>query len=481
MAKTTPYPPCTGTALWPTGTALWRCLRRVTQPPHIAGPLYLSLCTKFTLSNQLYPILKQINMRTLDFRNALLNAIVALTILLTACKNNNDSNGPKNVNGSRLTNKDLIIIDLDTTKQSLANYSEFFSSAQFIPLETSDKSLIGYIGQLELFNDTVYILDSRTAKCIFVFTLTGKFVRKIGVIGKGPGEWIQPSNFCINKTQRLLYVLDAQLQRITLLHLDGEVIKQISLKNNSVRSQHIECDNGRIFLDARHFSNNDNRDDYMVREIDSTGIEINKWFSLDKDNKGWTQSFNISGSGTFYSSPSNIKFVELFMDTIYSITNEGMLPFIAIKSSEILDREPISEIQSAAKEGGLFTRKLFEKDEIWAINSYIENDDIIYFIFYGNRVGNLIIINKRTNQIRYLKGLFNDITFEDIKSGTAMPNFYTGENNLIVGAIQNAKQFQESIKKNITNLTVEEKEKFLKVSEFDNPILIILNSKSGLN
>jgi hypothetical protein len=39
MAKTTPYPPCTGTALWPTGAALWRCLRRVTQPPHIAGPL----------------------------------------------------------------------------------------------------------------------------------------------------------------------------------------------------------------------------------------------------------------------------------------------------------------------------------------------------------------------------------------------------------------------------------------------------------
>ena len=38
-AKTTPYPPCTVTAFWPTGTDLWRCCRRVTQPPHIAGPL----------------------------------------------------------------------------------------------------------------------------------------------------------------------------------------------------------------------------------------------------------------------------------------------------------------------------------------------------------------------------------------------------------------------------------------------------------
>jgi hypothetical protein len=47
-AKSTPYPPCTGTALWPTGTALWRCLRRVTQPPHIAGPLAKMPCADFT-------------------------------------------------------------------------------------------------------------------------------------------------------------------------------------------------------------------------------------------------------------------------------------------------------------------------------------------------------------------------------------------------------------------------------------------------
>jgi len=39
LQKHVPYPPSTGTALWPTGTALWRCLRRVIQPPHIAGPL----------------------------------------------------------------------------------------------------------------------------------------------------------------------------------------------------------------------------------------------------------------------------------------------------------------------------------------------------------------------------------------------------------------------------------------------------------
>jgi hypothetical protein len=34
-----PYPPCTVTALWLKNRDSARCLRRVTQPPHIAGPL----------------------------------------------------------------------------------------------------------------------------------------------------------------------------------------------------------------------------------------------------------------------------------------------------------------------------------------------------------------------------------------------------------------------------------------------------------
>jgi len=42
MAKTAPYPPCTVTAFWLKYQDRDRMLRRVTQPPHIAGPLAVS-------------------------------------------------------------------------------------------------------------------------------------------------------------------------------------------------------------------------------------------------------------------------------------------------------------------------------------------------------------------------------------------------------------------------------------------------------
>ena len=38
-AKSAPYPPCTVTVFWLKNTGRGRCLRLVTQPPHIAGPL----------------------------------------------------------------------------------------------------------------------------------------------------------------------------------------------------------------------------------------------------------------------------------------------------------------------------------------------------------------------------------------------------------------------------------------------------------
>src|SRR4030042_787429 len=46
-AKSAPYPPCTVTALWLKNKGRGRCFRRVTQPPHIAGPLVANLTASY--------------------------------------------------------------------------------------------------------------------------------------------------------------------------------------------------------------------------------------------------------------------------------------------------------------------------------------------------------------------------------------------------------------------------------------------------
>ena len=55
-AKSAPYPPCTVTTFWLKNQDPARMLRRVTQPPHIAGPL-VDNCRP----NYIHPVNEMIN------------------------------------------------------------------------------------------------------------------------------------------------------------------------------------------------------------------------------------------------------------------------------------------------------------------------------------------------------------------------------------------------------------------------------------
>src|SRR4030042_426588 len=50
MAKSAPYPPCTVTVFWLKYQDSTRMLRRVTQPPHIAGPLAVIFLIPWTFA-----------------------------------------------------------------------------------------------------------------------------------------------------------------------------------------------------------------------------------------------------------------------------------------------------------------------------------------------------------------------------------------------------------------------------------------------
>jgi hypothetical protein len=68
MAKTTPYPPCTVTTLWLKYQDSDRMLRRVTQPPHIAGPLAITQRAALKLlTNKYYTNESQIHHPTIIF------------------------------------------------------------------------------------------------------------------------------------------------------------------------------------------------------------------------------------------------------------------------------------------------------------------------------------------------------------------------------------------------------------------------------
>jgi hypothetical protein len=97
-------------------------------------------------------------------------------------------------NRKQQTHESLPIIDIvegiedEGTTMML---SEVFEDITFIPLETADECLIGFIDDVHFSKNYTVVIDSNPNQ-ILLFDRTGKFIRKIGSKGQGPGEYLYP-------------------------------------------------------------------------------------------------------------------------------------------------------------------------------------------------------------------------------------------------------------------------------------------------
>lgn len=100
--------------------------------------------------------------------------------------------------------------------------SELIRVERFLPLETSDRSLLGSIDQLEVWKDRIYLLDTYKTNAVLVFSATdGKFIHKIEGRGNGPGEFLSPHSFWIDRSDGSLYILDRMMSKLLRYDLES--------------------------------------------------------------------------------------------------------------------------------------------------------------------------------------------------------------------------------------------------------------------
>lgn len=118
-------------------------------------------------------------------------------------------------------------------KMSEMKLNQLFSRFDFISLETTDEALIGHISRLIVNGDNIFILDNSQAKTIFVFNTNGKFIRNIGKIGKGPGEYTNIEDFTIDKRTGNIVIL-AYPSIVLTYNSKGDFIKQKKLSEEAL-------------------------------------------------------------------------------------------------------------------------------------------------------------------------------------------------------------------------------------------------------
>ena len=86
--------------------------------------------------------------------------------------------------------KDIIRLAMDPAHlPPIARLSEIAKSIRIVPLETNPGCLIGSTSHLYVGKNSILVSTSGGENKLMHFTSEGKFLNKIGGVGKGPGEY----------------------------------------------------------------------------------------------------------------------------------------------------------------------------------------------------------------------------------------------------------------------------------------------------
>ena len=119
----------------------------------------------------------------------------------------------------------LDLADLISKKRDVL-LSELAVRITYIPLETPRSFMIGE-KNVHVKPCGEYIFVSEHGKPVGAFDRTGKFIRKIGNIGKGPGEYNFDFIFWPDEASRQVYIWNADKGTIMAYSFEGAFLKDI--------------------------------------------------------------------------------------------------------------------------------------------------------------------------------------------------------------------------------------------------------------
>ena len=248
--------------------------------------------------------------------------IFLFVLLLFGCDKKMKS--PQDLEGIFI-NKDKII----QIKQAKFDEPMFIDSCSFIPLETTDASLIGEIKQIEMYNNKLYIYDRKT-DAIKVFDEKGKYLCNIGRKGEGAEEYLSIKSFYINADEKKVCILDPLRKTVHEFDMEGKYIQGVKLAKWGFYYM-----SNLMYFDKYLYGFFDVLDDsddvYAKISVEDYSI-VDKWSTYPvKENDRIPVSFlkhplSITKTGIHY--------ISLYSDTIYTYKDGETAPYLIIETGK---------------------------------------------------------------------------------------------------------------------------------------------------
>ena len=202
-----------------------------------------------------------------------------------------------------------------------------FKNIHMIQLEATEESLISDIKRVVDVDGKVYVL-TRTNEIYCFDRATGKYIRTIGRLGEGPGEYVSAMDICYDEKEKCICVVDYYKSAIHNYSLDGRFLGDRQLEKDTAEGVNLtvyaDCaPDGNMLLSLCMPPQKPSRDYvYMMLRPDgtSTGVDV---FSPVRSKIAQVEV----SRHPIAKSEDGLRFFKFLNDTIFTLSGDEVVPF----------------------------------------------------------------------------------------------------------------------------------------------------------
>lgn len=286
----------------------------------------------------------------------------------------------------------LLKIDIESIldKKHFSNSGvDYIEEIEFIPLQTAESCLIGVNADFSLTNNYIIVRDENS--CFLFNRKTGKFEKKIGNKGRGPGEYRSTMGF-IHYEEKMIY-FSGNGGELLQYNFSGDFIKKVSIPgvNNGFTSPSLpsKYTYTKNFI-VSYFGNMVGTEEKLLSISDHDGNVVKLFPNKNRVELKSNIAINLHES-QFYHMGNELYFKEDYSDIVYNVSTTGLRPYMILHLGKY---QPFYESK-------WYTNNEIKKlgNELIGLRHLIESKNFVFFEFYFNKKYYQAVFNKNNKKL----------------------------------------------------------------------------------
>lgn len=364
---------------------------------------------------------------------------------------------------------EVIYVDVNAPTPSLDISPFLRDDVDIVALETNDSCLVSQILKIEFYRGDIFLSD-RTSQLIYRFNSAGKFINRIGKVGKGPGEYVTLGDFTI--VDGSVYVQDPDLDKIFIYDIDNRFVNTFTPSPQIYFDEFMNIDGKLYFITNYRGSDTEN---CIVYEMDLSSNKINGFLPYDESiiyGAGEAKKWGLKKYSSKYD--RSALFIYSNCDTIYSINDRSITPKYEVKFSE--RKLPAEEIEKGGTHAMITA---MDKGYILGMESINDSENFLFFSYPdGNKVRD--VTYDKANKKCYV----SEWLLVESLGNLYGTNYFTYNNEFVI--VQDAYLFKDLWERQYNKAGFKKEENrekmsgvYHRINEDDNPVLFRFKFKNN--